>query len=177
MKIGRNEKCPCGSNKKYKECYLTDSENCTLYLKDRNTKISSKYEEVLRSVIERLRQTTWELDQLFYKTEGGREIIPALMQLVGIFTVIDVLGNYWYEYLGKTASTSKRFDEYLDSFCFTNKNKEFLGRKYLSSITAEKLRLLRNNVVHFNGLGTDASIVVLANFSKDNTASCFVKKL
>lgn len=169
MTIGRNDSCPCGSKKKYKKCYLANSGNCTLYLKDKNIKMSNEYEEILRSVIERLQRTTWELNQLFYKTEDDKEIIPALMQLVGIFTVIDVLGNYWYEYLGKKASTSKRFDEYLDSFCFTDKNKEFLGRKYLNSITAEKLRLLRNNVVHFNGLGMDSSIAILSNLSKDNT--------
>lgn len=35
-KVGVNEPCPCGSTKKYKKCYLAKSEDCSLYVEERN---------------------------------------------------------------------------------------------------------------------------------------------
>lgn len=165
-KIGVNDLCPCGSKKKYKKCYMTDSENCSLYIKENATVINAKYDKITKVVIESLLRTTQDLTNLFYKTPDDMEIVPPLMQLIGTFTVIDVLANYWYQYLGITGKPSERFNEYVNNFVFTNDNQEFSQRKYLQNISSEDLGDLRNNVVHFYGLGASHKFCIIPNLSK-----------
>lgn len=168
-KIGVNELCPCGSGKKYKKCYLINSENCSIFIKEKGTKMVSEYQEILNEILDSLLRSIQELNQLFFKTDDDVEIISSRMQLIGVFTIIDVLGNYWYEYLGKTGKPSERFDDYINKFCFINKNKEFVDRKYLQNITTEDLRHLRDSIVHFYGLGRNSNITILSHPSKNNS--------
>lgn len=166
-KPGVNDKCPCGSGKKYKKCFLLNSKTCSLYLNEKEAKFSKDFDEILGDVLKRLKTSLSDLDHLFYKTKEDDEIISSMMQLVGVFTVIDVLGNSWYEYLGKTGKPSERFDEYINKFCFTNKNKEFTKRKYLQSAKTENVRHLRDNIIHFYGLG-GLGFAILSNPSRLN---------
>jgi hypothetical protein len=165
-KIGVNDDCPCGSGKKYKKCYKLSSEGCSVYVKEKHIKMSEEYEKICKEVTDSLLKTTTDLNQLFYKTPEDAEVVPPLMQLIGIFTVIDVLASYWYEYLGKSGTQSERFDEYVNTFCFTEKNQEFVGRKYLKDCTTEEIRGLRNSIVHFYGLGTNNRFCIIPNLSK-----------
>ena len=168
-KIGVNDDCPCGSNRKYKKCYLANSEHCALFLKEKYIRMNEENEKMTQEVTESLLRTTQDLNQLFYKTPEDIEIIPSLMQMIGIFTVVDVLGSYWYEYLGRTGKQSERFDDFINNFCFTDKNQEFVQRKYLGTVTAEELRDLRNSIVHFYGLGASHHFSIISNFSKTAT--------
>jgi hypothetical protein len=168
-KVGVNDLCPCGSGKKYKKCYLLNSETCSLYIKEKQIIMIDEYEKVLTEVLDSLLRSTQELNQLFFKTKEGDEIISSRMQLIGIFTIIDVLGNYWYAYLGKTGKPSERFDDFINKFCFINENKEFSDRKYLQGATTEELRSLRDSVVHFYGLGKNTKYSILSNPSRANS--------
>ncbi len=127
-KIGVNDPCPCGSNKKYKKCYLKQDENCSLYLKEKDAKTVNEFPKTLQFVVDSLLRTSQDLHNLFYKTDADLEIISPLMQLIGIFTMIDVLGSYWYQYLNKTGSQSERFDEFVNNFCLVDTNKTFVQR-------------------------------------------------
>lgn len=167
-KIGVNEKCPCGSNKKYKHCYLSEDKKCILHVREQNDSVIKNYEANVKEVTESLLLSTGELNQLFFKTDEDVEIIPSRMQLIGIFTIVDVLANYWYEYLGKTGTYTERFDDYINTFCFTNQNKEYLNKRYLENdVTSEQLRLFRGGLVHFYGLSSNHSYCIMGNPSKN----------
>lgn len=165
-KIEMNHPCPCGSEKKYKNCYVSKSEECAQYVQEHGKEISEKYTKIANNVTESLVKTSQDLNTLFYKTPEDKEVIPSLMQMIGVFTVIDVFGSYWFEYLGKHGTHSERFDEFINKFCFTSDNSEFVERKYLGKITAENLRSLRNSIVHFYGLGKNHGFCIIANPSK-----------
>ena len=167
-KIKVNDLCPCGSNKKYKKCYMTNSETCGIYLKEKKTKILNEYEEILKEVLDSLLKSTQELNQLFFKTKQDNEVISSRMQLIGVFTIIDVLGNYWYEYLGKNGKPSERFDDFINTFCFIDENNEFSSRKYLQNTTTEELRRLRDSIVHFYGIGKNGRYTIISNPSQTN---------
>lgn len=168
-KIGVNNLCPCGSGIKYKRCYLIENENCSMFVEEKGAKMVNEYQEILNEILDSLLRSIQELNQLFFKTDDNVEIISSRMQLIGVFTIIDVLGNYWYEYLGKTGKPSERFDDYINKFCFTDENKEFVDRKYLQNVTTEDLRHLRDSIVHFYGLGRNSNITILSHPSKANS--------
>jgi hypothetical protein len=116
MTIGRNDLCPCGRNKKYKKCYGAESSDCTLYKKDNLKKQMSEHGKKEKTVTKSILEFTQELSNLFYKTEKGVYPVSSRMQLIGCFSIIDVLANYWFEYLGRKDGTpSLRFHEYINS--------------------------------------------------------------
>lgn len=181
-KIGVNDPCPCNSGKKYKKCYLSESKSCLIYRKERRKKDIEEHEKNEKYVTDCLLQVTEELKSLFYKTNEGDEIIPVLMQMMGIFTVIEVLGSYWYEYQNKTGKPTERFIEFVSTFCFDEINKEYKQRKYLKNMTAEELCKLRNSIIHFYGLGKNNKLCIIPNIARkspqekiDQTINNFLK--
>lgn len=150
--VGRNDPCPCGNGKKYKHCYLSKDKDCSLYQDEDTKNLLSEHAKKLASILEVLPTFTAELHQLFYKTDQDEEIVPSRMQLIGSFTTIDVLANYWSEYIGISGKPSERFHEYLKRFGLVEANKTYANRKYLSNLTTEELYEFRNGLVHFYGL-------------------------
>jgi len=121
------------------------------------------HEEKLKYVIDILPIMTGEMNQLFY-TENGKEIVASRVQLIIVFTIIDVLASYWFEYLGKTGKPSERFEEYINRFCFVTENSGYAIKKYLKGMTIDSLSTLRNGLVHFYGLGNH-SCTILPNIT------------
>jgi len=163
MTVGRNDPCPCGSDKKYKKCYGAGSSDCVLYKKDSLNKQMSEHDKKEKAVAKSILEFTNELSNLFYKTEKGMYPVASRMQLIGCFSIIDVLANYWFEYLGRLDGTaSLRFNEYVNLFCFTERNTDYKDSKNLSNLTVDDFYKFRCGLVHFYGLSVK-NLVIMPN--------------
>ncbi|MDO8575510.1 MAG: hypothetical protein Q7R78_02315 [bacterium] len=163
MKTGRNDPCPCGNSKKYKRCYGAESSDCTLYKSDNINKQMLEHGKKEKNVTKSILGFTQELSNLFYKTEKGGYPVSSRMQLIGCFSIIDVLANYWFEYLGRKDGTpSLRFYEYINSFCFNDKNLDFKNSKNLKDLNTENFYKFRCGLVHFYGLSVP-NLVIMPN--------------
>jgi len=166
---GRNDLCPCGSNKKYKKCYGSGSPECLLYKKDLLNKKMSEHDKKEKVVTKSILEFTKELSNLFYKTEKGIYPVASRMQLIGCFSIIDVLANYWFEYLGRQDGTpALRFNEYVNLFCFTDRNTDHKDSKNLSDLTVSDFYKFRCGLVHFYGLSVK-NLVIMPNTDDEFT--------
>lgn len=116
-------------------------------------------------VVKKLTDIVNEFRQLFVQVEEN-DIIPLRMQMVGAFTIIDVLGNYWFEYLNKKGTPSQRFYEFVEEFCLISKNDTYAKSDLMTGITKERLYEFRNSLVHFYGFGKAQEFALVANPSK-----------
>lgn len=71
--------------------------------------------------------------------------------MIVAFSVIDVLGSYWYEYLNRTGKTNERAMAWYDTFCASDENPEY--KDLIREVSSERLYKTRNSIVHFFGLG------------------------
>ena len=166
MQIGRNDHCICESGKKYKYCYGKQNPACLLFDKEQKQKFLKEHDIKEKEVVRALNKDFInDLNQLFYKIEDDREVVPERIQLIGIFTMIDVLASYWYEYLGKSGTQKERFHDYVKNFCLLADNEEYQSNKYICSIDSEKLYRLRSGLVHFYGIAVE-DFAIAPNFSK-----------
>lgn len=163
--IERNAKCPCGSGKKYKSCYSAQNSICVLKIKEHEKQLLKEHDSKEKEVFSVLNEIVGELNQLFFKPEGQGERIPLRMQMIGIFTVIDVFANYFdeYEYNGSTGSSEIRVKRYIDKFILTEDNVEYKNRIYLKRMDSEKLYKLRCGLIHFYGIATEGVVIVPNN--------------
>lgn len=150
-KPGRNDACPCGSCEKYKNCYGKQLDTCTVYTNEVKTLMEKSHAEKDKMVFQFFGDTLEDIGTIFYKNEKELEVVSSRVQLIAIFTLVDVLANYWYEYRNQTGTPKERFNTWLNAFCFTHENKEFPGSEY-QKITADRLYDFRSSLVHFFGL-------------------------
>ena len=99
--IGRNDKCPCGSGKKYKKCFLVNLDSCDLFKKGNIQKLIIENNKKQKILFDSIIEFNKDLNDLFYRTKEGVYPVSSKMQLIGCFSIIDVLANYWFEYLGR----------------------------------------------------------------------------
>ncbi len=106
-----------------------------------------------------------EIEDLFrIVNQDGKGVISARLQLIALFTLIDILGNYYNEFLGKGSTThTERFNTFVETFCFSDQNEKFKERKHMKGINANTLRNLRNGLVHFYGIGTQKDIIIISS--------------
>lgn len=164
-KIERNKLCPCGSDIKAKKCYYKNSRECSIYVRDRINELLPEHKEREKEVSETISQITSELNQLFYIDKDGYYVVPVRMQMLGCFSVMEVLSKYWEQYKQEEQQKpTRRFVEYCDTFCFVDKNTSFSETKYLKNINSKKLyERLRNGLSHFYGMGTKSGFVLSPN--------------
>ncbi|HVY35976.1 MAG TPA: hypothetical protein VG982_01715 [Candidatus Paceibacterota bacterium] len=120
-------------------------------------------------IVSKLLEMVGEFRQLFFQN-NEKDVVPLRMQLIGGFTIIDVLGSYWFEYLNKTGTPRERFFEFTEKFCLTPKNKIYAVSTLIKGATKERLYDLRSSLVHFYGLGKHKDFGIAANISKTHTS-------
>ncbi|MEI6480439.1 MAG: SEC-C metal-binding domain-containing protein [bacterium] len=163
--LGRNDMCACKSGLKYKHCYLANNSDCILFKDKQITEMEKLHEEHVQETLKILLSITGELAQLFHLDKNGIQVVPVRMQLIGIFTIVDVIAHYYNEYGGESLTQSVRFINFVERFCFVDENKEYASRKYLGDMSVNELYSLRNGLVHFYGLA-EAKYCILPNLSK-----------
>ena len=56
-----------------------------------------------------LKEATEDIASVFAMDSQKRNYTSERVQLVCVFTLIDVIANYWYEYLGRNGTQQDRF--------------------------------------------------------------------
>lgn len=123
------------------------------------------YDKKIKIVMDFLMKASDEISDIFrFKNQNKKDVISAPVQLILIFTFIDIVANYHLAYLGTDdPGPTKKFLDFVEKFCFTNKNIYFKERKHLKNVNASDLKNLRNGLVHFYGIGTQKNIIIASN--------------
>lgn len=178
QKISPNEKCPCGSGLKYKKCYKAET-GCKLFEEDKQKKKLETHQQKEKEIVDFLLQAVEEAKHAFQKTEKGNDILPARVQLLVCFSMIDIFGSYWHSYLTeKTSTQSNRATQWLEKFCFSEKNKDNIAN--FKEMDVSLTLSLRNSIVYFFALpkpeGNNPGIVLIQNNFPDNQIEIHKKK-
>jgi hypothetical protein len=128
------------------------------------------YDRKIKIIMNFLRKADEEISDIFrFQNQDKKDVISASVQLILVFTFIDIVANYYHTYLGtESSSHTKKFYDFIENFCFTEKNTYFNKRKHMKNVTASDLKNLRNGLVHFYGIGTQKNIVLASNGLEDN---------
>lgn len=131
------------------------------------------YDIKIKKIINLLIEADDEISDVFrFRNQDQKDIISAKVQLTLVFTFIDILGNYYDAYLGNTNSShAKRFNNFVEKFCFVNENIYFKNRKHMKNITPEALKNLRNGLVHFYSIGIQKNIMIASDTVTDDYIS------
>lgn len=162
---GRNDKCPCGSGQKYKRCYGNGDLNCSLYMRDNRKEYISQHTAREKEVVDFLMSVIAECDTVFFKNEKEITPIPQRIQMIVIFSLIDVLGSYWFSYLNDTGTTNERPRVWYEEFCINTENQYYKG--LFTEVSSERLYKFRNALVHFFGLGEPTEDIFIALAAND----------
>lgn len=136
------------------------------------------YDKKIKIVIDFLTKANDEINDIFrFKNQDEKDVISASVQLILIFTFIDIVANYYHAYLGiEDPGPTKKFINFVEKFCFTNKNTYFNERRHMKNVTASDLKNLRNGLVHFYGIGTQKNIIIASNDLRDDDILSVVSK-
>jgi len=111
-----------------------------------------------------------DIGTVFAMDTEKRNYTSERVQLVSVFTFLDVVASYWYEYLGKTGTQKERFLTFTKQYCLTTKNPDYSNGDFVN-LTPENLYAFRSSMVHFfgiAGLDNDYKITVAANRISDD---------
>ena len=97
------------------------------------------------------REVMEDIGSGFAMDEKKRNYTAERTQLICVFTFIDVIASYWYEYLGRNGTQRGRFVEWVQRYCLTDDNSEYTGTDF-AHLTAENLYAFRSSMVHFFGI-------------------------
>src|SRR3990167_1224541 len=78
-----------------------------------------------------LKEATEDIASVFAMDLEQRNYTTERVQLICVFTLIDVIANYWYEYLEKNGTQRDRFLEWVKKYCLTNSNPEYSGTDFI----------------------------------------------
>lgn len=151
MKVERNGPCPCGANKKYKHCYGKEGSSCTLFIRDQKMLKINEHEKREKEVLSFFKEIMAEAEVVNLKDPNGNDLISSRIQMLVVFSIVDVLASYWYEYSGQTGKTNERAQKWYDAFCAIERNKHY--QNLWRDVSSSRLYIFRNALVHFFGLG------------------------
>ncbi|MFA6593891.1 MAG: SEC-C domain-containing protein [Candidatus Buchananbacteria bacterium] len=151
MKVGRNDQCPCGSGRKYKHCYQDHDSGCLQKLKDDRIKMLAEHNDREKKVFRFFNEVIEETNIILLKSEDGHDKIQSRIQMIIIFSLVDMLGGYWYTFLGQNGKTLERPKNWYNKYCATEENIHY--KDFWTELNVERLYVFRNSLVHFFGLG------------------------
>ena len=98
-----------------------------------------------------LKEATEDIASVFAMDSEHRNFTSERVQLICVFTLVDVIANYWYEYLGKNGTQRDRFLEWVKKYCLVDTNPEYRDTDFVH-LSAENLYAVRSSMVHFLGI-------------------------
>jgi hypothetical protein len=101
-----------------------------------------------------------EINVINVKNDKSVDLVPSRIQLIIIFSLVDIMSNYWYEFRGASAGNKVKFCEWVNTFCLTKNNKKYIA--YWKKVSAERLYSLRCSVVHFFGISEPSEGIYFA---------------
>jgi hypothetical protein len=103
------------------------------------------------AVFKFFKETMEDIGSAFLTDPEHRNYTSERVQLICVFTFIDVLASYWYEYLGLNGTQQERFVAWAERYCLAEKNPEYLGTDF-GNLTVANFYALRCSMVHFFGI-------------------------
>lgn len=103
-----------------------------------------------------------ETSAIYLKNDNNIDIIPLRIQMIIIFSLIDIFASYWYEYKGEVDGQKDRFISWYENFCRINKNKEYINKHIWSEISSNRMYNFRSSLVHFFGMSEKSEEIYLA---------------
>lgn len=133
-------------------------------LRDERIQMLKEHTDREKEVFHFFNQIIAETTIIYLKDANDKDQIPLRIQMIIIFSLIDVLGSYWYEYLGQSGKTNERAQAWYEAFCATDRNPHYQG--LWRELTSTRLYAFRNALVHFFGFGEEnegLSIILAAS--------------
>lgn len=97
------------------------------------------------------RESMEDIGSVFAMDDKKRNYTSERVQLICVFTFVDVIASYWYEYLGRSGTQRERFLGWVQKYCLTNENLLYAGTDF-AQLTAGNLYAFRSSMVHFFGI-------------------------
>jgi len=97
------------------------------------------------------RESMEDIGSVFAMDDKKRNYTSERVQLICVFTFVDVIASYWFEYLGRNGTQRERFLEWVQRHCLTEGNPEYAGTDF-AHLTPENLYAFRSSMVHFFGI-------------------------
>ena len=132
-----------------------------------NEDLKYNHEKREKEVFNFFNGVTLETDSIFLKNSDSTDVIPLRIQMVVIFSLIDIFASYWYEYKGERGGQKDRFINWYDYFCRTNKNLKYKKDDKWDIIDSHRIYRLRCSLVHFFGLSEASELIYLALVSNN----------
>ncbi|TSC76390.1 MAG: hypothetical protein G01um101429_1159 [Parcubacteria group bacterium Gr01-1014_29] len=130
------------------------------------------------SVFKFFKEATEDIASVFAMDLEHRNYTTERVQLICVFTLIDVIANYWYEYLRKNGTQQERFLAWVKKYCLTDSNPEYRGTDF-AHLSAENLYAVRSSMVHFlgiAGLGDKYKLTFATNRMSDEFIAKYQKR-
>jgi hypothetical protein len=103
-------------------------------------------------VIDFLTEVANETNIIYLKGESGNDRVPLRIQVIIVFSLLDVFANYWCEYRNNREKPRKRCCDWYEQFCKTDRNEEFVRDKQWAILSSSQMYDLRDSIVHFFAL-------------------------
>lgn len=103
------------------------------------------------AVFKFFREAMEDIGSVFAMDEQKHNYTSERVQLVCVFTFVDVVASYWYEYLNKTGTQRERFVEWVERYCLAAENQECTGTDF-EHLTTRNFYAFRSSMVHFFGI-------------------------
>ena len=97
------------------------------------------------------RESMEDIGSVFAMDDKKRNYTSERVQLICVFTFVDVIASYWFEYLGRNGTQRERFLGWVQRYCLTEGNPEYAGTDF-AHLTPENLYAFRSSMVHFFGI-------------------------
>src|SRR3989338_2163491 len=105
-----------------------------------------------KEVIDFMSEAATEGNIIFLKDDKGNDRISQRIQMIIAFSIMDVMANYWCEYLGESKKPSEKVCLWYEKFCLTEDNEEYKRDKQWALLTSARMYRFRNSAIHFWGL-------------------------
>jgi hypothetical protein len=146
---------------------------------ERRQRLAREHQQKDDAVFQFFKIATEEINSVFAVRADGKNYTSERVQLVCIFTLVDIVANYWYEYLGRTNGTPRsRFEEWVNKYCLNDQNPEYVGTDFVY-LTANDIYATRSSLIHFfgmSGLSGRHKLTFATNSISDDFIARYKKK-
>jgi len=133
----------------------------------KNQAENNNHEQREREVFDFFNGITSETDSIFLKNNDNTDVIPLRIQMVVVFSLIDIFASYWYEYRGEEKGQRERFTSWYDTFCRKKINSRYNEGGKWDVIDQDRIYRLRCSLVHFFGLSSASEPIYLSLVSNN----------
>ena len=121
------------------------------YMEEKRQQLGHAHQKKDDEVFKFFKEAMKDIGSVFTMDAEKRNYTSERVQLVCVFTFVDVVASYWYEYLNKTGTQRERFVEWVERYCLTAENQEYSGTDF-EHLTAGNFYAFRSSMVHYFGI-------------------------